>query len=93
MVCTIDLIDGVKTIENFKRMQRDQWAEYRGPFRYLYIWDWQAAFSCNGEFLHFIQHAQSQRVHTSEIPSFFTLLPLENTLARGRHVLESPSLS
>ena len=29
----------------------------------------------------------------SEIPSFFTLLPLENTLARGRHVLESPSLS
>jgi hypothetical protein len=66
MVCTIDLIDGVKTIENFKRMQRDQWAEYRGPFRYLYIWDWQAAFSCNGEFLHFIQHAQSQRVHTKE---------------------------
>jgi hypothetical protein len=46
MVCRIDLIDDVETIENFKRMQRDQWAEYRGPFRYLYIWDRQAAFSC-----------------------------------------------
>jgi hypothetical protein len=37
MVCRIDLIDDVETIENFKRMQRDQWAEYRGPFRYLWL--------------------------------------------------------
>src|SRR3954471_9538182 len=68
----IDLIDDLKTIENFKRMQRDQWAEYRGQFRYLYIWDRQAAFSCNGEFLHFLQHIQSKRVHTKERRTYFS---------------------
>src|SRR3954465_4354534 len=73
MVCRIDLIDDVETIENFKRMQRDQWAEYRGQFRYLYIWDRQAAFSCNGEFLHFLQHIQSKRVHTKERRTPFSL--------------------
>jgi hypothetical protein len=54
MVCMIDLIDEVETIENSKRLQRDQGAGHREPFRYSYIWERKAAFSCRGKFLHFI---------------------------------------
>src|SRR5689334_22201115 len=44
MVCMIDLIDEVETIENSKRLQRDQGAGHREPFRYSYIWERKAAF-------------------------------------------------